>query len=271
MSEVLFEVNNLSCSYGQGRIIDTISFSMLDDSFTFILSPNNTGKTTLIKTLCGMNIASGGTIKLKGITLNKMNLNWYLSHISTVLEDIDNNFLFDKVVDELEYPLENLEFSRTAIKKIVQETADIMNIESIMNSKISNLSKYDKVKVLIAASIVHRPNILFLDDILRFLSINEKKEIIRLLRKINKEEHIAILMTTSDINDVIDQNDIILLKDHKVEIRDRYSNIILKDNDLTKMGFSIPIMVDLSRKLQFYNLVDSIFYNRDKVVDKLWK
>lgn len=49
-----------------------------------------------------------------------------------------------------------------------------------------------------------------------------------------------------------------------------YSEVIKKDNELTKMGFDIPIMIDLSRKLEFYNLVDEIYYDEDRLVDKLW-
>ena len=50
-----------------------------------------------------------------------------------------------------------------------------------------------------------------------------------------------------------------------------FDEIILQDNELTKLGFKIPMMIDLSRKLQFYDLLDDIYYDVDKVVDRLWK
>ena len=50
-----------------------------------------------------------------------------------------------------------------------------------------------------------------------------------------------------------------------------YKEIIMRDNELTKIGIEIPLMIDLSRKLQFYNLIDGLYYDPDKVVDKLWK
>ena len=54
-------------------------------------------------------------------------------------------------------------------------------------------------------------------------------------------------------------------------MHDDYGKIIINDNELSKMGFEIPLMIDLSRKLQFYNLLDGIYYDPNKVVNKLWK
>ena len=56
-----------------------------------------------------------------------------------------------------------------------------------------------------------------------------------------------------------------------VVMDDTFENIVINDNELAKMGIEIPIMIDLSRKLQFYNLIDKLYYDPDKVVDKLWK
>ena len=50
-----------------------------------------------------------------------------------------------------------------------------------------------------------------------------------------------------------------------------YENIILNDNDLSKAGIEIPLMIDLSRKLEFYGLVNKIYYDRDEVINVLWK
>ena len=49
------------------------------------------------------------------------------------------------------------------------------------------------------------------------------------------------------------------MSEGKIQFIDTYKNIIYRDNDLTKMGFTIPVMIDLSRKLEFYNLLDDIY------------
>ena len=47
--------------------------------------------------------------------------------------------------------------------------------------------------------------------------------------------------------------------------------IIKRDNELSKLGIEIPIMIDLSLKLQFYDLLDDIYYDVEGMVNKLWK
>ena len=122
-----------------------------------------------------------------------------------------------------------------------------------------------------ATSIVNSPKILFLDDIFKYLSKKEKTEMFKILNAIISELHISILFTTSMIDDIVDLDNIIVVTDNKIVLNGSFKEIILQDNELTKYGFKIPIMIDLSRKLQFYNLIEDIYYDVDKVVDTLWK
>ena len=82
---------------------------------------------------------------------------------------------------------------------------------------------------------------------------------------------LSIIFTTSFIENVIGLDNIIVFSDGRKKFHGSFNEIIMEDNELTKMGFEIPIMIDLSRKLQFYNLVDDIYLDVDSVVNKLWK
>ena len=81
----------------------------------------------------------------------------------------------------------------------------------------------------------------------------------------------TIVFTTSNLEDVIGLSNIYVFDKGKIVMNDSYNYILLKDNELSKMGIEIPLMIDLSRKLQFYNLIKYTYYDRDKVVDILWK
>jgi len=264
------EANDLNFSYFDDKIIDDVNLSIENNSFNAILCPNNGGKTTLMKVLSGV-LVSNGKIVIDGITLNKKNLKKCAMNISIILDDIENEFLCDKVIDEIKYPLINLNYKNKNINKVVDRVSDIVNIKSVLDRNITGLKYYEKVKVLIAASIMHNPKILFLDDIFRFLNKKEKKIIFNILNNIKEEYKTTIIFTTSSLEDVIGLSNIYVFNKGKIEMFDSYNNIILKDNELSKMGIEIPLMIDLSRKLQFYELIKYTYYDRDKVVDMLWK
>ena len=267
----VLKVNNLSCVINNKTIIDDISFSIEKKSINAFLTSNNSCKTTLIKTLSGIMYATDGTISVNNILLKKANITKYIKNISTILSDIENGFVCDTVEEEIKYPLCNLKYLNRDINKQYDYVSKLLKIKSISNKKINELSYCDKIKVLFAASIIHKPKVLFIDDILRFLNDKETKVILELFDTIKNELDIAIVFTTSNLKDVFGFNNIYVLKDGKVIMNDSYDNIIQNDNELSKAGIEIPLMVDLSRKLEFYGLINKIYYDRDKVVDQLWK
>ena len=270
MSNFILKVSNLSISNESKQVIDDISFEIKDQSINAILCPNNCGKTTLIKTLSGIIDQNDGEILIDDMVLNKKNFKECILKISTVLEDVDNQFICDNVLDEIKYPLINLKCKKSTIEERVEDISTTLKIKSLLDDDINKLKLYDKIKVLLAASIIHKPKLLFLDDIFRFLNNREKKDMLSLIKTINEKYEIAILFTTSNLEDVIDLDNIFVINDGKIIMHDSFENIIISDNELSKIGIEIPLMIDLSRKLQFYKLIDSIYYDPDKVVDKLW-
>ena len=266
----VLKVKDLSYSYDKKKILDSISFSIKEKTINAVLSSNNGGKTTLIKTLSGILPCDSGNISVNKTKLGKNNYAKYSLNISTILDDIDEQFICETVQDEVEYPLINLKYKPKKIKKITDNVMSLLKIDNIANIKTDYLRKYEKVRVLLAASIVSCPKVLFIDDSLRFLTEKEKEEILDMFKSICSEFGITILFTTSNLNDLKDIDNIIVLNDGKIIMEDSFDNIILNDNELSKIGIEIPMMIDLSRKLQFYNLLDKIYYDKDEVVDKLW-
>jgi energy-coupling factor transport system ATP-binding protein len=268
--EKIMEVDELNLTINDKKVIDNLSFSIEEGSLNAFLCSNSSGKTTLIKTLSGIINNDSGKIVVNDIELSKKNFKDYALSISTILEDVDNSFLCNKVEDEIRYPLNNLDYDLLEINRIVENLSELLKISTILGKDISRLTQFEKVKTLIAASIAHTPKVLLVDDILRFLNEKEKKEIIKIFKSINTKLNIAIIFTTSDINDIIDLKNIYVFNNLSIAFKGTYKEVIKKDNDLTKFGFYIPTMIDLSRKLEFYNLLDEIYYDKDRLVDKLW-
>lgn len=263
----ILEVNALNHSFNNKVIFDNLQFSIKKTTTNLILGPNSCGKTTLIRLLCGI-FKSNNNVTVNNVILNKKNLNDYLLSIGVVFFDDQNKFLFDKVIDELSFPLENLNYSRKSIKNRINEVKEILQLGDIVNKKTENLTALEEVKILIAVSIMHNPKIIFLDNALSKLIRSEVKELFNILDKLKQDTTICI--TSSNLEDILLFDNVIVIGSDEI-IEGTPKEVLEKDNELSKRGLFIPSMIDLSLKLGFYGLLDDIITDVNGMVDRLWK
>ena len=160
----ILEVSNLTYSYNSNQtIFNDLQFSIKKETINLLLGSNGSGKTTLIRLLSGI-LPSNGSISIDNIKLNKQNIRKYMLSIGVVFFDDPNRFLFDNVLDELAFPLENLNYKKDVIINRIYEIRDILDLQNCLNKKISELTYYEQVKVLIGISMIHKPKIIFLDN-----------------------------------------------------------------------------------------------------------
>ena len=262
-------VKNLNFTYDEKLIFNDMNFDVQKNSITAVLGSNNCGKTTLIKILSGI-LLSYGEISINDLLLEPKNSKLILLNIGVVLSDIDKQFLFNDVESELAFPLENLKYSRSNINEAIDMISGLLGIGNIIFSKTRKLTRYQKVLVLIGASIIHNPRILFLDDVFKGLTQEEVASLFGIFKKLVDKRDLSIIYTTSSVIDILGADRVMVINDGKILLDDKPDTILEHDNELAKIGVNIPTMIDLSMKLKFYNLVDKVYLNTDEVVDKLW-
>lgn len=265
----ILEVSNLTYSYNSNQtIFNDLQFSIKKETINLLLGSNGSGKTTLIRLLSGI-LPSNGSISIDNIKLNKQNIRKYMLSIGVVFFDDPNRFLFDNVLDELAFPLENLNYKKDVIINRIYEIRDILDLQNCLNKKISELTYYEQVKVLIGISMIHKPKIIFLDNPFSRLNDIEIKKIFKFLNRIKKDT--TIFITSSNLDQILLFDDVIVMNNGNILIHDRPKNVLQHDNELSKAGFIIPPMIDLSLKLSFYGIIDEVITDVDRMVDKLWK
>ena len=263
-------VNGMDFSYGNNVVLENTSFYLESNTVNYVIGSNNSGKTTLIKLLSGV-LPSFNCIMIDDILLNKRNLNRYVRAMGVVLFENRNQFLFDSVLKEMSFPLENLFISKQRIYDRIDDVLSLMNFKSIKYKNVNDLTDIEKVKLSIAISILHKPKVLLLDN--PYINLNEKDSnvINKVLRIICRKEHITILVTTNDLYNVVNADKLLVLGDNTIVLQGTVLEVLKQDNKLTRLGINIPIMVDLSIKLGEYGLLDKIILSPDRMVDVLWK
>lgn len=262
-------VNNLCFGYGDKEVLKDITFKIKIPSLVSVVGSNNCGKTTLIKCMAGI-MPIEESVLIDDIVLNKKNIRKYSRNIGVVFSLDQNQFLFNRVIDEITFPLGNLNYSKKNMKNALDDVVKLLFLEDVLNKEVWELSHVEKIKVLLATAIVHKPTVLFLDDILVGLNDVDRERILLLLKRIIRELKIIVVSTTSSLSDTIYSDAILVLDDGKVKYSGKLEDILKHDNVLTKLGIDIPIMMDMSLKLQFYDLLDKVILSPEEMVDVLW-
>ena len=197
----LIETKNLSVSYDKNEVLHDISFFVSPGDFIGLAGPNGAGKTTLVKTILGLTPMSSGSIELFGQASTKFN-GWgkigYLPQKNSTI-----NALFPATV--LEIIMLGLMSQKKYPKKInskdkekVNEILETLEISDLKNKMLSELSGGQQQKVLLASSLVSKPELLIFDEPSTALDPQSRESFFALIKKLNTELGIAIILITHD-------------------------------------------------------------------------
>lgn len=269
MVKKIIKIEDLCFLYSDQIIFDHLNLEIKESSFYTISGSSGCGKTTLLKILLGL-LEYNGKITIDGIDLNFKNVRDIRKKIGIVFENPDTSFLADTPLEELENILENFDMVESSQIKI-EEISKMLKIEDILECRMHSLSGGQKQMVALACALITNPKILILDEALSMLDGVQKENVLKLLKKINREQKITILNITDDLEDSVYGQDIILIDDGKVILNESIKTAFGKEKIFKKCNLELPFMASLSLKLKYYDLVDKIILDMNKMVNMLWK
>ncbi|MGT2958405.1 ABC transporter ATP-binding protein [Streptococcus bovimastitidis] len=177
----LIEAKNVSKKYGNKQVLNQLNLTIEKGSLVAYLGTNGAGKSTTIKILTGLLKASSGTvIKDKDIKIGMVFQDSILDGDLKVIDNLKNRFKLYKDQD----------------KEWFNKMIDLTGIDQILNQKYKTLSGGQRRRVDIARALIHKPNILFLDEPTTGLDIQSRESLWHLFRKLQKEEQLTLFLTT---------------------------------------------------------------------------
>lgn len=269
MSNIL-EINNLNYKYGKTTVFKNFNLSVEEGRYIGVAGSNASGKTTLIKLISGI-LPSCDSIMVGYSYVNSNRIHDHSRDFGVVFGQNLNCFLFDDVYKEMAFPLENLNLDVSEIEKTILDTASSFKINKLLDKKIIDLTNSEKQQLLIAIATLHKPKILLLDSAFTMMDRKTKKQIKDTLINYKKSFNITIIETTSNLEDVVDSDYLYVIGNGGILIEGKPLVVFREDSLLTRIGLALPFMVDLSLKLEFYELLDHIETDVYRMVDDLWK
>lgn len=181
--------------------IKDISFSIEEGSIVGYIGQNGAGKSTTIKILSGILIPDSGTVTIDNL-VPWQDRKEYVSKIGVVFGarsqlwwDIPAEDTFNLLKDI--YKIDSNKFKETK-----EYLVKLLNIEDIIHIPVRQLSLGQRMRCEIAASLLHEPQILFLDEPTIGLDALSKQIVRNFIKKINKERKVTVILTTHDMADI---------------------------------------------------------------------
>jgi len=181
--------------------VSNLSFTIKKGEAVAFLGPNGAGKTTTIKMLTGLMYPTSGTVKVLGHTPFKREYD-FLQKISLVLGNKGglNWDLTAKQSFEIIKQIYNVPDSE--YKKQLNTLLDILNVGHRINIQIRKLSLGERMKFEIIASLLYKPQVLFLDEPTIGLDIIAKQELRAFISNLYKKQKTTLLLTSHDMDDI---------------------------------------------------------------------
>lgn len=266
----IIQIENLTFKYHDIVVFENLNLEIKKASFTTILGANGSGKSTLIKLILGL-IKGTNFVSIDDLPVNKENLRKIRKKIGVVFQNPSSGFVAETVADEIAFSLENLRLEPKKIEEKVNNLANKLGLEAILEYEPHHLDVQAKQLVALASALIIEPEILIIDDGLNNLDNDKKNEVLEFLKELNKTRGMTIINITDDVEDCLFGTDIIILKDKKVALSDKTEIVLENEEIFNESKLELPFIIALSNKLKFYNLIDKTYYDSEKLVDDLWK
>ncbi|MSU00488.1 ABC transporter ATP-binding protein [Tissierella pigra] len=227
--EVL-KIENIVASYGRELIVDDISFHMKKSEFTGLLGLNGTGKTTLLKVICGLLKPKSGKCFIDNKDMMKYKEKERAKYISFMPQR--HSIIYDTTVLEVVLMgitpyLGTFGHPTNEHRKIAYDILEKMDMEECANKNFLQLSEGQKQLIIVARSLMQNSQFMLFDEPNSALDFNNSHMILSKIREVIKKERKSGLITLHDPNMALTYCDrIIVLKDKK-----KFADFYIKDTD----------------------------------------
>jgi ABC-2 type transport system ATP-binding protein len=181
--------------------LNDISFSINEGEIVGYIGPNGAGKSTTIKVMSGILVPDSGSCTIMGYTPWK-DRTAYVKNIGVVFGQRSQLWWDVPVIDSYELLRDIYKIPAKTYKENLSMLADTLELHNLINTPVRQLSLGQRMRCEIAASLLHNPKILFLDEPTIGLDAVSKIAVRQFIKTINKEKGVTVILTTHDMSDI---------------------------------------------------------------------
>ena len=194
MKKIILRCENLKKNFGKKEILKGVSLKLTEGDILGFIGPNGAGKTTTIKLILGLQSITSGKVFINGYDI-ETDFTKAIEGVGTIVESPDL-YMYMSGYENLKL-VANL--YKNVDKQRIDEIVKLVGLENRIKDKVSKYSLGMRQRLGIAQAILHKPNLLILDEPTNGLDPEGIKEVKTLLKKLAKEENMAILISSHNL------------------------------------------------------------------------
>ncbi len=275
----ILETKNLCFSYPDGLpALQGIDLAVKKGEFLGILGANGSGKTTLLKMLNGLLKTANGEIYLEGKSVRSINRDILFRKVCTMFQNPDDQLFASTVGEDIAYGPNNMGLKKEDVHKRIANALGAVDMRAFADKPINNLSFGEKKRVCLAGVLAMGPDIMLLDEPTSCLDPMGVHSIMQLLKKLNKENGITMIMATHSVDLVpvfIDR--VVVLNKGKIALDGSPEEVFSHSEVISGAKLRLPRigqLFEILRKddaLDFNGLPLTIGEAREEIKNILWK
>lgn len=226
--EQIISIDGLSKSFGDVKAVQNLSFQVKKGELFAFLGINGAGKSTTISILCGQLAKDAGSVFVCGEDVEKG-----MEKICRKLGVVFQNSVLDKALtvrDNLQSRAALYGITGKEFKKRLAELASLLDFENLLNRTVGKLSGGQRRRIDIARAILHKPELLILDEPTTGLDPQTRKLLWDVVRNLRRTDGMTVLLTTHYMEEAADADYVVIIDSGKIsaegtplELKNKYT------------------------------------------------
>lgn len=242
---------------GEKWAVNGVTMDIAAGSFVAVLGKNGSGKSTFAKHLNALLVPDGGTVLInsEGVSYNTSDEKVTIPvrrQIGMIFQNPDNQMVGNTPREDIGFGLENLALPYEEIWKRIDDIVDKFGIGEFADRNSAHLSGGQKQRLAIASVMAMQPKCMVCDEATSMLDPANTAEIIRLIKEINRDYHITIIMITHRIEEIVDADYIYVMDCGRVAMKGKPMDILTRPKEMEKLGLESTVPFTL---LDFLGIV----------------
>jgi ABC-type cobalamin/Fe3+-siderophores transport systems, ATPase components len=223
---------NLKIGYGGAPVIKDMTIRIKPGVITSIIGPNGSGKSTVLKALTRLLPCQGGQIFVDGRDLKELAAREFAKLVGVLpqVHSAPPDFQVKELVGYGRVPYRKwYERNKEEDERIIDWAMKATGVWELREKCINECSGGECQRVWIATVLTQQPQILFLDEPTTYLDISHQLEMMQLVKKLNREDHIGVVMVLHDLSQALEVSDwIVIIKEGRKYAEGRPEDVITR-------------------------------------------